>query len=304
MLIVPLAVALLFGAAGSAVPPVMDDVAVIAPEPRYVAPTLRDRVGRIWAPVAIDGRGPFRLVLDTGASHSAVTAQVAAALGLEPELDSTVLLRGATGSLAVPTIRVASLEVGDLLIEPRRLAILPDALGGAEGVLGTEGLADKRVFIDFRNDRIDIRRSRAERAAVGFVTVPVRFMRGRLLVANAVVGGITVKAIIDTGGQATIANLALRNALLRRNSRSKAGPDTVTGTTLDQQSGDRAATPPIEFGRIMVRSSAMTFVDLEIFKHWRLTREPAMLIGMDVLGLLDTLIIDYRRRELQIRLRG
>jgi len=27
-----------------------------------------------------------------------------------------------------------------------------------------------------------------------------------------------------------------------------------------------------------------------------------MLIGMDVLGLIDTLIIDYRRRELQVRL--
>ena len=31
--------------------------------------------------------------------------------------------------------------------------------------------------------------------------------------------------------------------------------------------------------------------------------EPAMLICMDVLGLLDTLIIDYRRKELQIKLR-
>lgn len=302
MLTVPLAAALLLGAAESAVPPVMDDVAVVAPEPRYVAPTLRDRVGRIWAPVAIDGRGPFRLVLDTGASHSAVTAKVAEALGLEPELDSTMLLRGATGSLAVPTIRVASLEVGDLLIEPRRLAIVPDALGGAEGVLGTEGLADKRVFIDFRADRIEIRRSHSQRAAVGFVTVPVRFMRGRLLVANASVGGVKVKAIIDTGGQATLGNLALRQALLRQNARNKSVPDTVTGTTLDEQTGDRAATPPIELGSITVRSPAMTFVDLEIFRYWRLTREPAMLIGMDVLGLLDTLIIDYRRRELQIRL--
>jgi hypothetical protein len=34
-----------------------------------------------------------------------------------------------------------------------------------------------------------------------------------------------------------------------------------------------------------------------------MTDEPAMLIGMDVLGLIETLIIDYRRRELQIRLR-
>src|SRR6185312_5126279 len=44
------------------------EVSVVAPEPRYVAPTLRDRIGRIWAPVLIDGRGPFRLVLDTGAN--------------------------------------------------------------------------------------------------------------------------------------------------------------------------------------------------------------------------------------------
>jgi hypothetical protein len=27
-----------------------------------------------------------------------------------------------------------------------------------------------------------------------------------------------------------------------------------------------------------------------------------MLIGMDVLGLLDTLVIDYRRKELQVKL--
>ena len=42
---------------------------------------------------------------------------------------------------------------------------------------------------------------------------------------------------------------------------------------------------------------------MHIFEHWKLTREPALLIGMDALGLLDTLIIDYRRAELQVRTR-
>jgi hypothetical protein len=32
-----------------------------------------------------------------------------------------------------------------------------------------------------------------------------------------------------------------------------------------------------------------------------MTKEPAVLIGMNVLGLLDTLIIDYKRSELQVR---
>jgi len=38
--------------------------------------------------------------------------------------------------------------------------------------------------------------------------------------------------------------------------------------------------------------------------NWRLNDEPAMLIGMDVIGVLDTFILDYRRRELQIQTRG
>ena len=80
-------------------------------------------------------------------------------------------------------------------------------------------------------------------------------------------------------------------------------PDEVTGATLDVQLGNRVATPSLALGEIMVRNPAMTFADFAIFEHWKMTEEPAMLIGMDVLGLLDTLIIDYRRKELQVKLR-
>src|SRR5260370_36354919 len=69
----------------SAVPDAADALAEIlveAREPRYVAPTRRDRIGRIWAPVFINGRGPFPPVLDTRASDSAITAMVAVALGI------------------------------------------------------------------------------------------------------------------------------------------------------------------------------------------------------------------------------
>lgn len=65
-------------------------------------PTRRDKIGRIWAPVLINGQGPFRLVLDTGASGSAVNARVAQILGLAPDAAQSVLLRGVTGCVAVP----------------------------------------------------------------------------------------------------------------------------------------------------------------------------------------------------------
>jgi len=285
------------------VPQPLTEVSVVAPEPRFVAPTRRDRIGRIWAPVEINGQGPFRLVLDTGASHSAIIAQVAEKLGLTVQYPGTAVLRGATGTATVPLVPIESLEIGELLIEPKRLPIVPDALGGAEGVLGTEGLAGKRIHIDFRRDRITIMRSRNERADTGYITIPVKFMRGRVLVVDAYLGGVRTKAIIDTGGQSTLGNVALRDALTRHRKRITTVPDEVTGATLDVQTGGRIATPAIMLGDVMVRNAAMTFADFVIFQHWKLIDEPAMLIGMDVLGLLDTLIIDYRRRELQIRLR-
>lgn len=281
----------------------MAEVAVVAPEPRFVAPTRRDRIGRIWAPVEINGQGPFRLVLDTGASQSALTAKVAEALGIPVAYPGKTILRGTTGTTTVPMIPIETLEIGDLLMEPRRLPVIPDALGGAEGVLGTDGLAGKRVHIDFRGDRITIVRSKNEKAPSGFVTIPVKFMRGHLLVVDAFLGGVRTKAIIDTGGQSTLGNVALREALARHRSRAVVTPDEVIGATLDVQTGDRVATPAIVMGDVLVRNAAMTFADFVIFEHWKMTKEPAMLVGMDVLGLLDTLIIDYRRRELQVRLR-
>src|ERR1700760_2515093 len=193
----------------------LTEVMVEANEPRYVAPTRRDQIGRIWAPVVINGHGPFRLVLDTGASHSAITALVAMALGIPTDQSPPVILRGVTGFATVPTIHVDTLSVGDLSVDQTTLPIVPDALGGAEGVLGSEGLVGKRIFIDFRHDTIDIAYSRNQKSGRGFVTIPFHAMGGTLVVVDAVVGDIHTKAIIDTGGQATIAKNALRDALLR-----------------------------------------------------------------------------------------
>jgi len=282
----------------------LEEVVVVAPEPRFVSPTRRDRIGRIWAPVEINGRGPFRLVLDTGATRSAITAGVAARLGLPLQQDGSTLLHGVTGKATVATVHVDTLAVGELLLEPRTMPIVPDALGGAEGVLGTEGLFDKRILIDFRNDRITIRRSHREPAPSGFVTIPVEFIRGHLMVVAARIGGVAVKAIIDTGGQATIGNLALRDELLRWRSRERPTHDEITGATDDVQSAERYLMPPVLLGGVEVRRGALSFGDMVIFEYWKLTREPAMLVGMDVLGVLDTLIIDYPRRELQVRVRG
>jgi predicted aspartyl protease len=279
------------------------EVIVEAPEPKYVAPTLRDRIGRIWAPVLINGKGPFRLVLDTGASHSAIISRVAESLGVAAREADSVMVRGVTGSALVPVVRVDRLEVGDLLIQPTMLPILADVFGGAEGVLGREGMPDKRIFADFGRDRLVISHSHREHAAAGFSIVPLKLTRGGLLYANVLVGSIWTRAIIDTGAQQTVGNLALRDALTKYPPRDAVSQDII-GVTLDLQRGDTVTAPAIGIGTLKLRRVRVTFADMFLFEHLKLTREPTMMLGMDVLGSFDILIIDYRMKEMQIRLRN
>lgn len=278
------------------------EIVITATEPRFVAPTRRDQIGRIWAPVTINGKGPFRLVLDTGASGSAICASVADLLGMAPDPSRPVLLRGAMGSVAVSTVRVDSFEVGDVIVTSATLPIVPDALGGAQGILGMEGFGDKRVFIDFGRDVITITHSRNDRPPPGFTSIPVERSATGLLTIHAEVGGVRVHAIIDTGAQTTIGNDAMKAALVRRHAESTL--TQVTDVTSETEDAEVYRSPSIRFGTINIHNARIIYHDLPIFGHWHLSHEPALLIGMDALGLLDVLIIDYRRHELQMRTRA
>jgi predicted aspartyl protease len=274
---------------------------VEAPEPRFVAPTNRDRIGRIWAPVMINGKGPFRLVLDTGASHSALIAHTVERLGILPEQAKPTRLYGVTGTAIVPSVDVDSMEAGDILIGAATLPIVADVFGGAEGVLGREGLSDKRILADFKHDRLVISFSHRESAPLGYTVIHLQLTKMGLLAIQTLVGDVPAKAIIDTGAQTTIGNLALRRALMRRPPVDTKEAEVV-GVTLDVQKGDDIPAPPIRLEGLKVSGVNVTFGDMSLFDHWQLSNEPTVLIGMDVLGLVDVLIIDYKLHQLQVRM--
>ena len=279
----------------------LEEVIVQTTEPRFVSPTRRDRIGRIWAPVLIDGKGPYRLVLDTGANRSAITTRAAQSLGGVPAVSNTQVT-GFTGSAVVPTLHVSRLEVGELLIGPSDLPVLTDVFGGAQGVLGIEGLANKRIYADFGHDRLEITISHGERARRDFVVVPLTQTHNGLLIANVRVGTVRAKAIVDTGAQGTVGNLALLDALMHHPPRN-ATHEEIIGVTLDVQRGDNIPAPDIDFGNMQVKGAHITFGDMYLFQHWKLTDEPTLTLGMDMLGSFDVLVIDYNRHELQIRSR-
>jgi hypothetical protein len=280
-------------------PPALPEVTIAAPEPRWVAPTRRDRIGRIWAPVMLDGKGPYRLVLDTGANRSVIVDRVAQELGESARTNRRIRVLGVTGSAVVPVAHVRSMEIGDLLLSPVNLPIVADVFGGADGILGNEGLRDKRIVIDFKRDLITVKYSKRERPGPGFRTQRITFRNDYLITFDVLIGRVRAKAILDTGAPTTLGNTALLDALRRS---LKDSPETdIVGVTLDVERGNVVRMPTIRMNEVTVRGAAFTFSDVHIFRQWRMTREPALMLGMDVLGMLDQVIIDYRTRELHLR---
>ncbi len=283
----------------------LTEVVITAREPRYAAPTTRDRIGRVWIPVYLDGKGPYRLVLDTGALRSAVTYDLVRKMGEVPDAGKRVMLHGATGSAIVPTATVESMRVGDLELQPALMPVVGDVFGGAEGLLGVDGMQQHRILIDFRHDYVEVARSKNRRAAAGYSAIRFLPNKADLLIIPVKVGELEIRAIIDTGAQSTVGNNALRH-LLRRQVRRDTATDKVYGTTGDVQEAIGQRLREIRIGDLKVTGPYVAFGDLHIFERWNLTETPMLLIGMDLLGLVEALVIDYRRRELQIkpRVRG
>jgi predicted aspartyl protease len=273
------------------------------PGPMYASRTSTDRIGRIVAQVEINGRGPFRFVLDTGANRSAMSAATAEALQLVPAEGDVISVHGVTGHATLPVVVVDRLQVGELVFEKQRLPVLPSAVfAGTDGILGVDSLQDARIEVDFGRDRVTIRRSSGRRAERGFLVVPAWQQRGGLLLVDGQVGRVPVKAILDTGAERSLGNEALRAALGQKALRpQEAVPTTVVGATPQLGQALSFEAPAIDIGGARLNNLTVSFGDLHVFDVWSMLDEPALLIGMDLLGTLEKFVVDYPRREFHLK---
>src|SRR4030095_13036457 len=104
---------------GSRIPGSAEDFAgsLSAPAPLFAAPTRVERIGRVMTAVKVNGKGPYRFVIDTGASRSTLAPHLAKALGLTVPNGRRVVLNGVTGAAEVPTVIVDTIEIGALKFE-------------------------------------------------------------------------------------------------------------------------------------------------------------------------------------------
>ncbi|HEU4624410.1 MAG TPA: retropepsin-like aspartic protease [Steroidobacteraceae bacterium] len=277
------------------------------PEPMFASPTRLDRSGRILAPVMINGQGPYRMIVDTGAAHSTLSSELAQALGLVPSDEYSLVLNGVTGTARVQGVFVERLQAGDIAVKRARIPVVSSALmAGADGVLGIAGLNTTHIYVDFRKDRVVIA-SKSEHELHPSALIHGTRIRDGLFAIDARVLRVRALAIIDTGAERSLGNLALRDAV-RKQLKDTDGvlqAAEVTGVTTDIAAGEAGAAPPITIGNgIKVDAIPITYGDFHIFKVWNLEKRPAMIIGMDVLGLVDAFEIDFAKAQMRIMTRN
>jgi hypothetical protein len=84
----------------------------------FALPTTRDHIGRVVVAATVNGKGPFRFAVDTGATHSTITPALVHVLGLKPSEAPTVVLNGITGTAQVAAVMLDKLQTGDFRHRP------------------------------------------------------------------------------------------------------------------------------------------------------------------------------------------
>jgi hypothetical protein len=87
--------------------------------------------------VTVDGRGPYRFAVETGAAFTSVTPQMAAAAGLVP------------ADTADPAVTVGALGIGAARLRDFRVAVLDAPAPGIDGILGLNAYRDLLLTVDY-----------------------------------------------------------------------------------------------------------------------------------------------------------
>jgi hypothetical protein len=256
---------------------------------------------RLTVQVKVNGSGPYDFIVDSGADTSVVGLRIARALQLP--LGTPAILNGMTARNIVDRVKVDQLGLGTTTIRDLQLPALREADLGGAGMIGIDALSQQRLMMDFEKRLIKVEDARIPaKVYPGEIVVIARRHRGQLILTQVRAAGLPLDAVIDTGTQITIGNLALRDKLIRGN-RRKFLTIPVTGVTGVTIKMEFAKIAELRLGPVVLNDVPMAFADVPPFKLFGLSDQPALLLGTDLLESFRRVSLDFRARKVRFQLR-
>lgn len=267
------------------------DVEVLATRP--------DAADRMTVPVRIGEAGPYRFLIDTGSQSTVLSTDVAAQLALSLGAKKRVI--GIGGAQLADTAVIDEIGLGRrsfyglsvLLFEARHI--------GADGIVGIDGLQNQRVLLDFQGNRLAVGDAKTLGGDSGYeIIVTARRRSGQLIMTKARIDGVATDVIIDTGADTSIGNRALQRALAKGGAMGQAMMTSVTGQEIV---ADLGYARQLEVNdNIRISNLVIAYADTPAFDALRLSKRPALLLGMRELRLFRRVAIDFSTRKVMFDL--
>jgi predicted aspartyl protease len=252
-----------------------------------------DRAQRLTIPVQISGEGPYRFLIDTGSQKSVVSRTVADALTLQR--GSQMRIIGLAGPEVVDTATIGELGVGRRRHRDLDVVIFDNEHLGADGIVGLDSLQDQRVLLDFSRNLMAVGDAKSLGGNSGYeIVVTARRQHGQLIMTNAILDGVRVAVVIDTGSDTTVANRALQRAL---NKRDALQPVVLISASGQRLTGDMAVHRRMDIDTIGITNLLVAYTDAPVFAALGLDRRPALMLGMRELRLFKRIAIDFAKRK-------
>jgi predicted aspartyl protease len=271
------------------------------PPPQTGAPTrVLDGARRLTVQVYLNGQGPYAFLVDTGANASVISSAVASQLDL-PQ-GQNVTLHGIAGAEVVGTVFLDTVRVGHRERQGLTLSVLSDRYLTAPGILGMDWLGDQGLTLNVAGKQMHVGASLPKTDEYS-VSVPAKLQRSGLTLIEASAGGVPTLAFLDTGSTTTVGNAALMEEAIRRRGVTSDWTDlqlvSLTGQTM---TGRLAALKRLTFGTISLVNLPVVFGPIHTFDYWGISDRPALLLGMDVLNIFETVSLDSRRGAVHFQL--
>jgi predicted aspartyl protease len=179
-------------------------LASVADRARPAVPIAVDDRGGIVVDVRVNGDGPFKFLLDTGASRSIVSDELARHLGAPVVAKSEVVT--SAGSTMHLVVRLASVELPFARATALAAPVIPAArllmLGrGVRGLLGQDFLSAFNYTLDYRRRRLTWDESIA---CTSTAAVPLSAVEGRFVMALQGETGAPLRLVPDTGAEVAV----------------------------------------------------------------------------------------------------
>lgn len=256
---------------------------------------------RMAVEVRVNGQGPYRFVVDSGADSSVIGQRVARALQLPP--GTPVTLNAMTGTSRVDRVLVDELLIGQSTVRGLELPVLQEVDLGGDGMIGIDALVEQRLMMDFEKRLIKAEDARLPAPRYdGEIVVTARRRRGQLILTEVRAAGLPVDAVVDTGSEITIGNLALRNKLIRGN-KDKFRTVAISGVTGVTINLELAYIRELKLGSVTLRHVPIAFADVPPFTVFGLADTPSLMLGTDLLETFRKVSLDFHKRKVRFQLK-